>query len=156
MNSQFYTTTVVKATAPSFSESGFFISPTQLNLIVTKLNCIEIYLINENGLLLLSETELNGKIEIMKVFRPKNKNTDLVFVVTAEYNEMILEFIQASDKIEIITKGHCNVFDHFGVATESMAKIDPNAKIVMIKLFEHIFKIIPLDKEGELEVYSIT
>ncbi|XP_015373328.1 PREDICTED: DNA damage-binding protein 1-like [Diuraphis noxia] len=138
------------------NKPGFFISPTQLNLIVAKLNCIEIYLINECGLLLLSEMELNGKIEIMKVFRPKNKNVDLVFVVTAEYNAMILEFTQASNKIEIMTKGHCNVFDHFGIATEFMAKIDPNAKIVMLKLFEQMFKIIPLDKEGELEVYSIT
>lgn len=69
---------------------------------------------------------------------------------------MILEFTQASDKIEIMTKGHCNVFDHFGIATEFMAKIDPNAKIVMLRLFERIFKIISLDKEGELEVYSIT
>jgi len=54
-----------------FINLGFFISPVQRNLIVAKLNCIEIYLINEHGLLLLSETELNGKIEIMKVFRPK-------------------------------------------------------------------------------------
>jgi len=69
---------------------------------------------------------------------------------------MILEFTQASDKIEMMTKGHCNVFDYFGVATEFMAKIDPDAKIIMLKLFERIFKIIPLDKEGELEVYSIT
>lgn len=69
---------------------------------------------------------------------------------------MILEYTQASDKIEIMTKGHCNVFDHFGVATEFMAIIDPDAKLVMLKLFEKIFKIIPLDKEGELEVYSIT
>jgi len=54
-----------------FINLGFFISPTQLNLIVTKLNCIEIYLINECGLLLLSEMELNEKIQIMKVFRPR-------------------------------------------------------------------------------------
>ncbi|CAI6352621.1 unnamed protein product [Macrosiphum euphorbiae] len=156
MNSQFYTTTVIKATAPSFSESGFFISPVQRNLIVAKLNCIEIYLINEHGLLLLSETELKGKVEIMKVFRPKNKITDLIFVVTAQYDAMILEYTQASDKIEMMTKGHCNVFDHFGVATEFMGIIDPNAKLVMLKLFEKMLKIIPLDKEGELEVYSIT
>uniref|UniRef100_A0A2S2P1T8 DNA damage-binding protein 1 n=1 Tax=Schizaphis graminum TaxID=13262 RepID=A0A2S2P1T8_SCHGA len=156
MNSQFYTTTIKKATAVSFSESGFFISPTQLNLIVAKHNCLEIYLINENGLLLLSEKELYGKIEIMKVFRPKNKFTDLVFVVTAQYNAMILEFTQTSDKIEIITKGHCNVFDNLEISTGFMATIDPDATIVMLKLFERMFKIIPLDHEGELKlkVYS--
>jgi len=69
---------------------------------------------------------------------------------------MILEYTQASDKIELMTKGHCNVFDHFSVATEFMGIIDPNAKLVLLKIFEKMFKIIPLDKEGELEVYSIT
>lgn len=54
-----------------FKNSGFFVTPVQLNLIVAKLNCIEIYLVNEHGILLLSETELKGNIEIMKVFRPK-------------------------------------------------------------------------------------
>jgi len=68
---------------------------------------------------------------------------------------MVLEYTQASDKIEMITKGHCNVFDHFGVATEFMGIIDPNAKLVMLKLFKKIFKIIPLDKEGEIEAYTI-
>ncbi|XP_026819359.1 DNA damage-binding protein 1-like [Rhopalosiphum maidis] len=156
MNSQFYTTTIKKATAVSFSESGFFITPTQLNLIVAKYNCLEIYLINEHGLSLLSETELYGQIEIMKVFRPKNKFTDLVFIVTAQYNAMILEFTQTSDKIEIITKGYCNVFDNLEVATGFMATVDPDATIVMLKLFERIFKIIPLDNEDELKlkVYS--
>jgi len=67
---------------------------------------------------------------------------------------MILEFIQESDKIQIITKGYCNVFDNDGIPIGFMAIIEPNAKIVLLKLFDCLFKVISLDTEGELKVFS--
>jgi len=67
-----------------------------------------------------------------------------------------MEFTQASNKIELITKAFCNISDNSGSATAFMANIDPNTNIVMLNLYEGMFKFIPLDKEeSTLEVYTI-
>jgi len=48
-----------------------FTSPTDRNLLVARFNRIDISLVTEEGLQPIKEIALYGKIEIMKVFRPK-------------------------------------------------------------------------------------
>jgi len=48
-----------------------FTSPTDRNLLVARFNRIDISLVTEQGLQPIKEVALYGKIEIMKVFRPK-------------------------------------------------------------------------------------
>jgi len=48
-----------------------FTSPTDRNLLVARFNRIDISLLTEEGLQPIKEVTLYGKIEIMKVFRPK-------------------------------------------------------------------------------------
>lgn len=51
-----------------------FTSPTDRNLLVARFNRIDISLVTEEGLQPIKEIALYGKIEIMKVFRPKVRN----------------------------------------------------------------------------------
>ncbi|XP_025200519.1 DNA damage-binding protein 1-like [Melanaphis sacchari] len=154
MDTQFYTTHVKQSTAINLSDTGCLLYPTERNLIVSKLNCIEMYIVNENSLLFLTKKELNGKIEIMKVFRRPNTNKDLIFVVTSEYNAMILEFNKASDEIQIIIKGHCNVFEDNRVVTGFIATISPRSNVALLYLFKGIFKTIPLNQD-KLKIHNI-
>lgn len=48
-----------------------FTSPTDRNLLVARFNRIDVSLVTEEGLQPIKEIALYGKIEIMKVFRPK-------------------------------------------------------------------------------------
>jgi len=48
-----------------------FTSPTDRNLLVARFNRIDISLVTEQGLQPIKEVPLYGKIEIMKVIRPK-------------------------------------------------------------------------------------
>lgn len=50
--------------------SGNFTSSTDLNLIVAKNSRLEIYLVTPEGLRSLKEIGINGKIAVMKHFRP--------------------------------------------------------------------------------------
>lgn len=71
---------------------------------------------------------------------------------------MILECVQKEGGgIEIVTKAHGNISDHVGKISEigAMAVIDPSARVIGLKLYDGLFKIIPLDKEGELKAYSL-
>jgi len=54
-----------------FSILANFTSPTDRNLLVARFNRIDISLVTEEGLQPIKEIALYGKIEIMKVFRPK-------------------------------------------------------------------------------------
>lgn len=50
--------------------AGNFTSENDLNLIVAKNSRLEIYLVTPEGLRPLKEVNINGKIAVMKHFRP--------------------------------------------------------------------------------------
>jgi DNA damage-binding protein 1 len=60
--------------------------------------------------------------------------------------------------IEILTKAHGNVADRVGKPAETgiLAVIDPKARVIGMRLYEGLFKIIPLDNESiELKATSL-
>lgn len=76
------------------------------------------------------------------------------------YHAMILECVsdESSDNLEIITKAHGNVSDRIGKPSDTgiIAVIDPKARVIGLRLYDGLFKIIPLDKDNsELKACSI-
>nr|CAD7595538.1 unnamed protein product [Timema genevievae] len=138
--------------------SGNFTSPSDLNLILAKNSRIEIHLVTPEGLRPLKEVGLYGKVSVMKFFRSPHETKDLLFIVTSRYNAMILECVGEADNLEIITKAHGNVADRIGKPSETgiIAVIDPEARVIGLRLYDGLFKIIPLDKDNsELKATSI-
>ncbi|CAH0392029.1 unnamed protein product [Bemisia tabaci] len=153
-----YIVTAHKPTAVSACVAGNFTGPDDLNLILAKSNRIEIYLVTPEGLRAIKEICLYGKIAVMKSFRPPHESKDLLFIVTIRYNAMILECKGEGEALEIITKAHGNVSDRIGKASENgiVAVIDPEARVIGLRLYDGLFKIIPLDKDNsELKASSI-
>jgi DNA damage-binding protein 1 len=71
---------------------------------------------------------------------------------------MILDFNIKDNDIEILTKAHGNVADRVGKPAETgiLAVIDPKARVIGMRLYEGLFKIIPLDYESvELKATSL-
>lgn len=71
---------------------------------------------------------------------------------------MILECISENGNLEIITKAHGNVADRIGKPSDTgiLAVIDPKARVIGLRLYDGLFKIIPLDKDNsELKASSI-
>ena len=71
---------------------------------------------------------------------------------------MILECHGSGEDIEIKTKAHGNVADRIGKPSETGIKavIDPKARVIGLRLYDGLFKIIPLDKDNpELKASSI-
>lgn len=71
---------------------------------------------------------------------------------------MILECKTVGDNLEIITKAHGNVADRIGKPAETgiLAVIDPKARVIGMRLYDGLFKIIPLDKDTvELKATSL-
>ncbi|EDS40298.1 conserved hypothetical protein [Culex quinquefasciatus] len=153
-----YIVTAQKPTAVTACVTGNFTSTTDLNLIVAKSSRLEIYLVTPEGLRPIKEVGINGKIAVMKLFRPAEAQKDLLFILTHRYNAMILACQVQGDDIEIITKAHGNVADRVGKPAETgiLAVIDPKARVIGMRLYEGLFKIIPLDRDThELKATSL-
>lgn len=96
----------------------------------------------------------------MKLFRPQGGHKDFLFLLTQKYNACILECVKKknSDDIEIITKAHGNVADHISKPSEtgSIGIIDPTSRVIGLRLYDGLFKVITLDKDNkELKAFNI-
>ncbi|KAK4884026.1 hypothetical protein RN001_000297 [Aquatica leii] len=153
-----YVVTAHKPTAVTSCVTGNFTSSNDLNLIVAKNTRLEIYLVTPEGLRPIKEVGLYGKVAVMKLYRPQHEKKDFLFIVTMRYHAMILECVSDGDNLEIITKAHGNVADRIGKPSDTgiIAIIDPKARVIGLRLYDGLFKIIPLDKDNnELKASSI-
>lgn len=97
--------------------------------------------------------------EKMKYLILQYEKKDLVFILTARYNAMILEWrTGANGELEVVTRAHGNVSDRIGKPSENgiLAVIDPQARVIGLRLYDGLLKIIPLDKDStELKAASL-
>uniref|UniRef100_A0A069DXU2 Putative splicing factor 3b subunit 3 n=1 Tax=Panstrongylus megistus TaxID=65343 RepID=A0A069DXU2_9HEMI len=153
-----YYVTAHKPTAVNACVTGHFTSETHLNLIVAKNSRIEIFLVGPEGLRPMKEVSIYGKIAVMQLYRPPDEVKDLLFIVTTRYNAMILEAQGEDDKLDIHTRAHGNIADRIGKISENgiIAVIDPEARVIGLRLYDGLLKIIPLEKDNnELKAVSI-
>lgn len=153
-----YVVTAHKPTGVSACATGNFTSPDDINLILAKNTRLEIYVVSPEGLRPVKEIGIYGRISIMKLFRPPGEKKDLMFFLTAKYNAAILECVQYGDSIEIITRAHGNIADTFSRPSETgnIGIIDPECRVIGLRLYDGLFKVIPLDRDNrELKAFNI-
>ncbi|KAF7245565.1 DNA damage-binding protein 1 [Varanus komodoensis] len=153
-----YVVTAQKPTAVNSCVTGHFTSSEDLNLLIAKNTRLEIYAVTAEGLRPVKEVGMYGKIAVMELFRPKGESKDLLFILTAKYNACILEYKQSGESIDIITRAHGNVQDRIGRPSETgiIGIIDPECRMIGLRLYDGLFKVIPLERENkELKAFNI-
>ncbi|XP_021371372.1 DNA damage-binding protein 1-like isoform X1 [Mizuhopecten yessoensis] len=153
-----YVVTAHKPTAVNACVTGNFTSSDDLNLIIARNTRLEIYVVTPEGLRPIKEVGINGRIAVMELFRPPGESKDLMFLLTSRYNAMILECNQNGDNIDIITRAHGNVQDRIGRPSETgiIGIIDPLCRVIGLRLYDGLFKVIPLDRDNkELKAFNI-
>ncbi|KAI1309419.1 DNA damage-binding protein 1 [Halotydeus destructor] len=153
-----YVVTAHKASAVSACVTGNFTSENDLNLLIAKSNRLEMHLVTPEGLRPLKEVSIYGRIAVMKLFRPEKEKKDLLFLLTVKNNAAILECVKDGDSIEIITRAHGNVADQISRPSEtgSIGIIDPECRVIGLRLYDGLFKVIPLDKNiKEIKAFNI-
>ncbi|KAG8438196.1 hypothetical protein GDO86_008764 [Hymenochirus boettgeri] len=153
-----YVVTAQKPTAVNACVTGHFTSEDDLNLLIAKNTRLEIYVVTAEGLRPVKEVGMYGKIAVMELFRPKGESKDLLFVLTAKYSACILEYKQNGDSIDIITRAHGNVQDRIGRPSETgvIGIIDPDCRMIGLRLYDGLFKVIPLERDNkELKAFNI-
>ena len=132
-----------------------------MNLIIARNTKIEIMLVTPEGLRSIREFSINGSVDIMKLFRPAGAEKDRLFLVTKRHHAMILEVENAADggkDFEIVTRAYGDVRDKIGKKSETgtIAVIDPESRVIGLRLYDSLFKVIPLEKDqAELKAFNI-
>ncbi|XP_059204691.1 DNA damage-binding protein 1 [Pagrus major] len=153
-----YVVTAQKPTAVNACITGHFTSAEDLNLLIAKNTRLEIYVVTAEGLRPVKEVGMYGKIAVMELFRPKGESKDLLFILTSKYNACILEYKQNGESIDIITRAHGNVQDRIGRPSETgiIGIVDPECRMIGLRLYDGLFKVIPLDRDNrELKAFNI-
>ncbi|CAN0264375.1 unnamed protein product [Lampetra planeri] len=153
-----YVVTAHKPTAVNACVTGHFTSAEDLNLLIAKNTRLEIYVVTPEGLRAVKEVGMYGKISVMELFRPQGEKKDLLFILTAKYNACILEYKQDGDNVDIITRAHGNVQDRIGRPSETgiIGIVDPESRMIGLRLYDGLFKVIPLDRDNkELKAFNI-
>ncbi|KAM6943141.1 DNA damage-binding protein 1 [Xenentodon cancila] len=153
-----YVVTAQKPTAVNACITGHFTSAEDLNLLIAKNTRLEIYVVTAEGLRPVKEVGMYGRIAVMELFRPKGESKDLLFILTSKYNACILEYKQNGESIDIITRAHGNVQDRIGRPSETgiIGIVDPECRMIGLRLYDGLFKVIPLDRDNrELKAFNI-
>ncbi|XP_060580249.1 DNA damage-binding protein 1-like [Ruditapes philippinarum] len=153
-----YFVTAHKPTAVNACVTGNFTSSDDLNLIIAKNSRLEIYVVTPEGLRPVKEVGIYGRIAVLELYRPPGELKDLMFVLTTKYNAMILECQHDGEAIEIITRAHGNVQDRIGRPSETgiIGIIDPLCRVIGLRLYDGLFKVIPLDRDNkELKAFNV-
>ena len=155
-----YVVTAQKPTATTVAITSNFTGPDDLNLILAKNSKIEIHTISPEGLRHYMDLNINGCVTCMQSFRPKGEDQDVVFVLTRRYHVFIIQYKPATK--ELITRTYGDIEDSTGKPTDigAIGIVDPECKLIGLRLYEGLLKIVPLDtvkqKEGkELKSFNI-
>ena len=106
---QNYLVTSHHSTAVDACDTGNFTSSSDLNLVIARNTKIEIMAVTPEGLRSIREFNINGSVEVMKLFRPVGAEKDRLFIITKRQQAMILEAQTTAESIsyfEIVTKAH--------------------------------------------------
>lgn len=158
-----YVVTASRASAVNQCLTGNFTGPEDINLITAKLSRIEISKVTADGLKPIREIGVFGRIEALQLFRPPGYKKDLLLMLTHKYQVAILECVPGrhQDTIDIITRRSGNIADPASrpAETGNIVIIDPSCRMIGLRLYDGLFKVIPIDmksnKPDVLEAFNI-
>ncbi|GER29769.1 DNA damage-binding protein 1 [Striga asiatica] len=135
---------------------GNFTAPNELNLIVAKCTRIEIHLLSSQGLQLMLDMPIYGRIAILELFRPHGETQDHLIMVKEAYQFSVLQW--DAENAEFITRAMADVSYQIGIPAENrkIGIVDPDCRLIGLHLYDGIFKVIPFDNKGKfMEAFDI-
>uniref|UniRef100_A0A6B2KWM0 DNA damage-binding protein 1 n=1 Tax=Arcella intermedia TaxID=1963864 RepID=A0A6B2KWM0_9EUKA len=146
-----YVVTAHKPTIVTHSLVGHFTAPTDNNLILCKVNRLEVYSISEEGLELVLDVGIFGKISRALLFRNAGDKQDSLFITTEKFTFCVLAY--DSEKGEIITKATGDIQESSArdATVGQLAIYDPVHRVIVLHLNQKSLKVIFINENGILD-----
>ncbi|CAD5226395.1 unnamed protein product [Bursaphelenchus xylophilus] len=148
-----YIASAQKPTVVNGAEVGRFRNEKELDLIIARINRIELLLVTEEGLKPHREIPIFGRIVIIRSFKPLGENKDLLLIVTSKYQVSILAFDANG---EVITRASGNVADRVFRPAETGILISIHKSgLIALRCYEGSLKIIKWNNSGNLVSFNL-
>ncbi|KAJ3288595.1 DNA damage-binding protein 1a [Borealophlyctis nickersoniae] len=151
----FYAVTARKADSVSLTAKGSFTGPDDLNLIVSKCTHLEIFVVvddtsnepesaNSKVLRLVLDVPTYGRVAAMLLYRPEDRETDLLFVLTESYKYFVVSYKPETN--QLVNEYTGDVGDRTGRPSDTgiIGLLDPQCRMIGLHMYQGLFKIVPL------------
>nr|VZI48110.1 unnamed protein product [Spirometra erinaceieuropaei] len=131
--------------------TGNFTGPDDLNLIIVKNTCVEVFDVTVEGLKQLRDVPVNAKIVSALLFRRKGQKSDSLFLLTGNAEVAIIECTRTDSTIEFTTVSSGSIADRSARMIDQGidALVDPEASYIVIRLYHGLLNVIPLRSLGD-------
>lgn len=150
-----YVVTAHKHSGVSHTAVGNFLSADQRNLLVAKVNYIQVYNITAEGLACAVELPIHGTISVMKLIRMPHDSQHHLVLLTEKYKLCILRWSAAENRCHVVSSG--DMQDHFvsHMTSERIGIVDPNARCIALHQYPRLLKIIPTARDADKTAFNV-
>eukprot|EP01100_Stratorugosa_tubuloviscum_P000474 TRINITY_DN1107_c0_g3_i1.p1 TRINITY_DN1107_c0_g3~~TRINITY_DN1107_c0_g3_i1.p1 ORF type:complete len:1090 (+),score=387.33 TRINITY_DN1107_c0_g3_i1:154-3423(+) len=145
-----YVVTAQKPTSISATTTGNFITSKDVNLIIGKVNRVEIFIINKEGLKPFYEFSVYGTITHLELFKLQGEEKDLLLILTEKLKLSILSYNLANNEIE--NRFSADLTEQIGHRAElgSQISIDMQARAIAFHNYEGSIRILRMNEFGPI------
>ncbi|KAI9141453.1 mono-functional DNA-alkylating methyl methanesulfonate N-term-domain-containing protein [Paraphysoderma sedebokerense] len=145
-----YVVTAHPASSVSHALKANFTSSDDINLVLSKSTRIEIYTFHDEGLRLVTEVPVYGRILVLESYRPSGRDTDLLFIATERYKYIVLSYDPVTSSIKTESSG--DLRDKTGRQTENgqIGIIDPQCSMILLHLYQGLVRALPMETRAKV------
>ncbi|KAH7319875.1 mono-functional DNA-alkylating methyl methanesulfonate N-term-domain-containing protein [Stachybotrys elegans] len=122
------------------------ISPDEDDLVIAKANRLEIWRLTEDGMSCLHTKLIHGTIAMLQRLRPRDSETDLLFVGTDRQQYFNLAWNQQTGQLDVVGQTIEDNAEPYMRHTQSQNKclVDPSGKFMAMHLWEGVLNVFRL------------
>ncbi|KIH54852.1 CPSF A subunit region, partial [Ancylostoma duodenale] len=149
-----YIVSAKKASVVTDAVVGNFTGDEDMNLILAKVNRLEIVKVASDGLKVVQEVPVFGRIETIRLFRPKGENRDSLLILTAKNHLAIVAW--DVEKNELITRAAGSVCDRVGRPSDygPIACVNKSG-LIALRIYDGTLKIIQWEDNKDLKSFNV-
>ncbi|CAG8510042.1 5511_t:CDS:10 [Dentiscutata heterogama] len=133
-----YVVTAHKPSSVVSATRGSISSPDETNLVLNKFSRIEIYTLVPGGLKSFKDVPVYGRIAAMQIYRPRGRDTDLLFVATDQQQYFVISYDEKQHQLITETKGNMELRVGQVPHTGMMSALDPYCRLIGLIAYQEI------------------
>lgn len=150
-----YVVTAHKPSRVTHTAVGNFLGPDQRNLLVAKVNHIQVYTITPEGLVCTVVLPIYGTISAMQLMRQPSENQDYLIVLTEKFKLSIMKWNVDDGRCQLVssadTQDHCAS----SINTERIGIVDPLGRCIAIHQSRRLLRIIPTAPDADKTSFNV-
>ncbi|VDO74386.1 unnamed protein product [Heligmosomoides polygyrus] len=153
-----YIVSAKKASVVTDAVVGNFTGDEDMNLILAKVNRLEIVKVASDGLKVVQEVPVFGRIETIRLFRPKNETRDSLLILTAKNHLAVVAW--DVERNELKTRAAGNVCDRVGRPSDygqllHLSSHSANFQLIALRIYDGTLKIIQWEDDKDLKSFNV-